>query len=864
MAPLRFKSKEEKPSEGLESIRCRRRQALIPMLLLPVIAFLPSLQPALSQPALNRQPKPDEVGYRPRDGATVEVNPPSLVWLHEDRVKAYAVQLSKNQDLSNAMTAQGVRYNCYTHNTSLAPQRYYWRYRVNYQDGRTSEWSITRSFIIPESATIFLMPSREEQRQLVPSGHPRLFMRPEDVGKWRELARTTLTSQFTPIRQTAEKLLTAQPTLEPTIRGSIGDPATRNYWWPNREQTLKACEEAEALSFAYLMTSDRKYGEAARQWVLHLASWDPDGSTNIFLNDEAAMPILHRLPRAYDWAYETLTDSERQTVRKAMLRRGSDAYKVLQKGPHINKPFNSHNNRLWHKLAECAIALYHDAPEAEDWLDYAVNIFYSVYPTWSDDDGGWHEGLSYWAGYMVKAVWWFDVAKAALGIDGFKKPFFAKRVGDYALWIAPPGSPNEGFGDLSYGRPSSSWRAFVEYYARQARNGYWYWWTLQWQGRPETGILGFLHSTLPPIDPRPPVDLPPSKVFEGIGVASLHLTILNSSRDVHFLFKSSPYGSQSHGHNPQNSFQLNAYGESLLTTCVYRDWHGSPFHTKWCWSTRAHNAILVNEKGQIEHTSSPVGRITNWQFGSDYDYLVGNATAAYAGALKRYQRHAAFIKLRNTPTEQPNDAIIVLYDDLEATQPSTYQLMLHAPTEFALDEKNTRLEVKRPKAGATIQYLSPEKLQLSQWDGYDPPPEVTFPNQWHVKATTLKQLEQLGVLTVIVPYRDGSRVEWRAERFESPTAIAAQIQLGDRTVFVAFRKHGADVAEISGLRFTDAVNVKILRNVATVTTSTASTATQTESPASLPYQTGLALLLGTSVIVAVWIVYRIKSRRTRN
>ena len=35
----------------------------------------------------------------------------------------------------------------------------------------------------------------------------------------------------------------------------------------------------------------------------------------------------------------------------------------------------------------------------------AVNKFYAAYPVWSDDDGGWHEGVSYWAGYMSKAVW---------------------------------------------------------------------------------------------------------------------------------------------------------------------------------------------------------------------------------------------------------------------------------------------------------------------------------------------------------------------------------------------------------------------------------------------------------------------------
>ena len=89
---------------------------------------------------------------------------------------------------------------------------------------------------------------------------------------------------------------------------------------------------------------------------------------------------------------------------------------------------------------------------------------------------------------------------------------------------------------------------------------------------------------------KSPTDLPPSKIFHGIGVASLHTTLVDSRDDVHFLFKSSPFGSQSHGHNPQNSFQLNAYGEALLVANGYRDLHGSKFHYQFVHATRAQNA----------------------------------------------------------------------------------------------------------------------------------------------------------------------------------------------------------------------------------------------------------------------------------
>ena len=78
----------------------------------------------------------------------------------------------------------------------------------------------------------------------------------------------------------ADKLIAAGPTPEPEHMGSARDKENAElvkYWWPNREQTEKACREAETIAFVYLITGEKKYGEAARRWILHLASWNPDG-----------------------------------------------------------------------------------------------------------------------------------------------------------------------------------------------------------------------------------------------------------------------------------------------------------------------------------------------------------------------------------------------------------------------------------------------------------------------------------------------------------------------------------------------------------------------------------------------------------
>lgn len=735
----------------------------------------------------------------------------------EPAAQNYTIQWSQKKDFTEAATAASLPFNTYTHHTPLVPGAYHWRYRFVATNGVTSGWSVSRSVIVPADAVEFPMPTRAQQRERAPKAHPRLFLRPEDLPRLRELAAGREAARFARLRSDADRIITAGPTPEPEHLGSARDKENKElvkYWWPNREQTMKACQEAETLAFVYLITREKKYGDAAREWIVRLAAWDPDGPTNFRLNCEAAKPMLYRLPRAYDWAHDALSPEDRQKVRKAMLRRATDAWEsweVLRGVGHLNSPFGSHANRTWHKLGECALAFLGEIPEAETWLDYAVNKFHACYPVWADDDGGWHEGLSYWGGYMSKSVWWLQVAESALGIDGLKKPFFA-QVGDFPLYVAPPHSPNMGFGDLSHRPPSTGWGGFMEYFIRSARSSgaasasaaaYWRWWTEQWKMKGEEGVLGFLYhanlASLPAAEA--PSDLPQSKVSHG--VASLHTTLLDSREDVHLLFKSSPFGTQSHGHNPHNSFQLNAYGDALLTTCVYRDLHGSKFHYEWAHSTVAHNAVLVNGQGQIKHTPAPHGRIVEAQLTPELDYLVGDATAAYGNRLQRYRRHVAFVK------RDPANPVIVLYDDLAAAEDSTFQFMLHALKPFTVDDRNAQLSVEQPHAGVEAKYLSPMPLAFRQWVGYEPKPDREFPNQWHIEAGTREKRKEIGVLTVLVPFRAGHRPDWKAERVESDSAVGARVTRGDKVILVGFRKEATKgTSTVDGSTFGGSVLVR--------------------------------------------------------
>jgi hypothetical protein len=697
----------------------------------------------------------------------------------EKGAASYTLQWANNPQLVSAVTVRNVPWTVYTHHQTLRAGSWWWRYRIVSADGSESPWSRARKFTVPADAAAFPQPTMEELWNRIPKGHPRLFVRPEDLPRLREWASGGGKEPYRKLIARADELVNAEPTPEPTVRATPSNRATRKYWWSNRVQAIKALQEAEILSFAWLLTQDPKYGEPARQFTLKLAGWDPDGPSNFGLNCEVAKPLVYRLARAYDWAWPLFSESERAKIRAMLLRRADDAWRSGEVGRgagHLNRPYSSHGNRTWHKLAENAIATLGETPESEQFLHYAVTKFFGAYPVWSDDDGGWHEGLAYLSGYMAKARWWMDIARTAMSIDPFRKPFFA-RIGDYAIYSAPPGTPDLGFGDRSVGPVSGRW-SFLYYYLRRNGNPHWAWWLDAWNvpERNDEPVLEFLWSAAPTVTAEPPSGLPPSKLFRGIGVAVMNTNLLDGRKNVQVRFKSSQMGRRSHGQDPHNTFTLNAYGTALLVNNVHRDLWGSPFQKRWVWRTRAQNAVLVDGFGQEPRSPSPDGRILKAEFQDGLDYVAGEAAAAYGDRLKRARRHILFVK--------PD--VILIADELEGARPSIFQWMLHAWKAFEVDELRQRLVLDRGEVGVVVEYAAPQKLKMRQWTGYDPEPysdylasvnRASIPQQWHVEAGSTEAAAKAFTVTVLRVFREG-RVPESSVRV-TRDASSVRIEVGD-------------------------------------------------------------------------------------
>jgi hypothetical protein len=668
--------------------------------------------------------------------------------------------------------------------------RYYWRYAALDAEDRPSNWSKVRSFTLAQGAVANPLPPFAELCARIPRDHPRLLLRPGDIPHLRDLTTGGLAEHWRSILAQAGKWIenppdATEPPLYPEGTNVKGE-AWKKIWWGNHDRSMAAGEAAATLAFVYLLSGEEKYGQASHDLVMAVAQWDPQGATEYEYNDEAAMPLLYLTARAYSWAYPFYSEEERAKVRAVMRERGRQCFEHLGGNRHFWSPYESHRNRAWHFLGELAMAFIDEIPEAGRWLDYAVTILYTCYPVWGDDDGGWHEGVPYWKSYLERFGFWALAMNSAFGIQVFDRPFF-HRAGNFALYMAPPGTEHTAFGDMSSNtRTPADCSPLLAMLAAGAKNPHWKWYADTVGSGFRKDTIGFLLASRSlDLVGEPPLSLPPSACFRGAGIAVMNSNLLDAKANVQLFFKSSPLGSVSHGFNANNSFHLNVFGQPALLNTGRRDVHGSPHHKQWMWSTRSQNAILVDGEGQTEHSPRAIGRITHFETSSTVDIVAGEAGRSYE-VLDRWTRAMVFLK--------PD--VILIHDVLVAPYAATFDWLVHAPGEFLLDPNGGSPSAlwEGERGRVSIHFLAPEGLSVSQKDGYDPPPAdwAGFSlNEWHLTAHPNEKVRQQEFVTLIRVNQNAPEYQYK----RTSQGHALSIDRGTGKVEVGLDRDGVRVLE---------------------------------------------------------------------
>ncbi len=689
---------------------------------------------------LDREPVKGEKPFAPADGAVAKLNPPAFVWLPlKKRPAAYVLALSRSADFAEANTLTfDAPISVHIPTKPLEPGEWHWRIGARMPDGQVA-WGKTRRFTVASDAEQWPFPETDHLLRKVPKARPRLFFPGAELQRARELCRGPMKDEYARLLRDAERCIGEALVPEPDFLRKTGTERGSEYASIFRA-TRPPMDKMESTALAYLLSGERRFGEEAKRRILHFFAWDPNGSTSLTHNDEPAMWVMQRGTRAYDWAYDLFTAEERAKIEPVMKVRCQQFLKRLTGMPFESRPYSSHPARDVGFLGEAALSFIHEWPEARDWLEYVLKIFWSVFPAWAQDDGGWQEGPGYWSAYMGFALHFATPLLKATGANITRKPFF-RNTPYYKLYTNPPLARMSPFGDGQHGPAGAGPLMYA--FSTLLRDPYIRWYAEAQKSGPGTGPMGFALFD-PTIQPKPPADLPQARCFPGAGLVAMHTNLADPRNDIWLVMRSSPFGSISHGHADQNAFCIEAFGEALAIPSGYYPWYGSPHHEGWTRETKAKNCITIDGGvGQTKRSWDANGKIVRFATSDRYDYALGDATAAYSGRLTKALRHVLHVR----------PGLFVIVDELEAHKPVTFEWWLHALEEMKVDEAGREVLIRRGDARLLVNFLQPQELVFTQTDQFTPPPEDKRPNQWHLTASTKAKVASATFFTVLRPHR---------------------------------------------------------------------------------------------------------------
>jgi len=756
---------------------------------------------------LDIPPNENQVDYSPADGFTVKVNPPPFTWLPvrkditypPDYVKykdsaekvwvpikdnyAYTLQISRDKNFRlGVITKKGIEISTYAFDKSLEPGEWFWRYGV--ENGKTI-YSKARKFIVPSDVKKRPFPDIKQVVNSISENHPKLFILKDEIESYRNRALYgDLKDTCSDIKNNIEKHIGEELPKEPKFVKGIGPEFGEYSWSVIYDAIIPPCDMMEKFGLVYLLTGDKKYGEEAKRRVLHFSRWNPDGSTSNRAHDEPAMRILAQGSRAYDWTYELFTPEEREIVNKSMIRRAAQFYERLKYSTdseyHVYNR-GSHEERISGFLGEAAIVFSDETDEAEDWLKYVLTIHWNLWPAWAKDDGGWHQGPSYWTAYESNVLHFITALNKATGVNLIQKDFF-QNTPYYILYTNPPYARLSPFGDGENNPPSGSTAEVMYNYSSLLNDPYIRWYADYMGVGHGKNILGILLKNAD-IKGKSPTDLPQSRYFPGVGLVSLHTNFGNAEEDIHFLFHSDPFGGVSHGHPDQNAFTIEAFGEALAIASGYYPWYGSDHHMNWQRQTKSSNSITINGwKGQ-KGVAAAKGKVVSFENRDIYDYILGDATQAYMGLLNKFHRHVIHIR----------PGVYVIYDDLEAPEPVTFEWWLHALSEMSVNESNKSIIISEGNARLKVNFLQSGKLNFDQFSGFPDPPEVRegriYKDQWHFTASTVSKNTKAKFITVLVPFKKDKDKEPNisvGHLVEEDNKVSVELNIDGKKYFISF------------------------------------------------------------------------------
>lgn len=714
------------------------------------------------------------IPYSP-NGERLEENPPGFTWLPEgEDGLLYKLQVSRDKTFSDETTEEygKIPRNFYTPDHPLDAGTYYWRYSL---DGESKySYSRIRSFTIEAGAVETPLPSGAERYIKGDMGHPRIWLNPESVEKFKkELEKDKSFCGFNwfydqSVQAYEGKIFIGEPTPYP------GNKRVIPLWRKNYMDCQEALCHIRSLAVGGVLTEDRGLVQQAKEALLLLADWDTDGSTKRDYNDECAFRVAYALAFGYDWLYGELTGEERERVLESLFVRTKQVADHIMVNTRIHySRYDSHAVRsLSSVIVPCCIAMLGEKEEAGQWLDYAIEYFRAVYTPWGGGDGGWAEGPAYWTTGMAFVTDALNMIKSYLGIDFYRRPFFQK-TGDFPLYCNPVDTYQTSFCDQSNlgDYPGHKVAFNIRQFAGTTGNQNYQWYYDQvFQREPEIGTefynkgwWDFYYDNMTWLydygAEKPDVSAGEKRVawFRDIGWVAVNEHLKDFDNHIFFLTKSSPYGSISHSQADQNTFVLWAYGEPLIVTSGYYIGFNSFMHREWRRQTKSANTLLIRGCGQYAGMDKvkqlgAKGSVTRVEETDELVYIREDATQAYQEEVPDLISYVREIY-------EVNHGYFVLVDTVETETLSDIDWMLHSLSPFDIQGNQFKIEREKARLTGSIVYCSSEVCSMTQSDVFEGVPDDELEGlakQYHLMMKSGMARKHV-IVSLLLPVKRGDR-----------------------------------------------------------------------------------------------------------
>lgn len=726
--------------------------------------------PTLDEPAVGRL----TIQYSPTPDTQIIENPPRFTWLptiEDEALFVLRISSDAQYNAANTHVFEGIALNFFTPDTTLAAGDYVWSYATWSQElqAPTSSWSTDRQFTISSALPETPLPSRANRFKQSNKDHPRLWMDKDKIASFKSSLSKDSTHCTWDIffEQSARPWMDREIMKEPA--GYPDHKRVAAVW----RQTYIDCQELiyaiRHLAVAGTINNEAQMLERAKEWLLEAASWNPAGTTSRGYTDEWAFRVNGALAWGYDWLYDELSADERTLVREALLVRTRETADHIIKHANIQLfPFDSHAVRAVSAvLIPAAIALLDDEPEAEEWLNYAIEFLTAVYSPWGDAQGGWAEGPHYWMTGMAYLIDAANLLKGYTGIDLYQRPFF-QSTGDFPLFTKAPDTRRATFGDDSTmgDLPSLKIGYNLRQFAGVTGNGAYQWYYDEIKRNDPGTQMAFYNygwwdlnfdelayrTDFPIIEAKPPASDDTLRWFKDTGWAAIQVDMADPDKHIQFVMKSSRFGSISHSHGDQNAFCLAGFGEDLAIQSGHYVAFNSTMHQKWRRQTRSKNAILIDGKGQYAAKDKALamrasGQLICAEQRKNHIYIQGDATAAYQSLtpyVTKVLRDVYFV----------NNSYFVIVDAIDSAQAVSIDWLLHTNSPMHLSSKTFRYTGE--KAGFYGQVLwseagAAELSQVTDFPDVDPVDYEGLPVSTCLSAKFPKAIRHR-IATLIVPY----------------------------------------------------------------------------------------------------------------